>query len=319
MHVRQGAIMGLFDEGNVAIRLGVNEMQPKAINTHVPYGADEVAADAIECARLGAAIVHMHSRTDDGAQALHDDSNGAEIYRRVMALTARESDIIVEPTNLPRGNDPSLAIDVPHVWSLDDRPPDGTRLEVVNLDGFRFGRAGWDHAEQRLIVINGRVWDRDAPFRGPEVIRETLARGLVPCFGVFDLGDTRMLSAFVAEGIVPQPVLVQINFFCDLMTGPTPSIEALDAILTEWRRRDIDSELFVFVRAMPDRESYERFFDAAMDRGVHPRVGLGDNPHLFERNSDMVEHMVELASRKRLTPASPAELRARIRQSSVVR
>jgi 3-keto-5-aminohexanoate cleavage enzyme len=205
------------------------------------------------------------------------------------------------------------------VWSLDDRPPDGTRLEVVNLDGFRFGRAGWDHAEQRLIVLNGRVWDRDATFKGPEVVRETLVRGLVPCFGVFDLGDTRMLSAFVAAGLVPQPVLVQINFFCDLMTGPTPSIDALDAILAEWRRREIDSELFVFVRAMPDRASHDAFFEAAIDRGVHPRVGLGDNPHLFERNSDMVEHVVELVSRKGLVPASPAELRSRIRQPSVVR
>ena len=311
--------MGLLHEGKVAIRVGINEMQPKAINPRVPYGADEVAADAIACARAGAAIVHMHSRTDDGAQALDDDSNGAEIYRRAMASTARECDIVVEPTNLPRGNDPSLAIDVPHVWSLDDRPPDGTRLEVVNLDGFRFGRAGWDHAEQRLIVINGRVWDRAARFEGPEVVRHTLARGLVPCFGVFDLGDTRMLSAFVAAGLVPEPVLVQINFFCDLMTGPTPSIDALDAILAEWRRRDIDSELFVFVRAMPDRASYDAFFAAALDRGVHPRVGLGDNPHLFARNSDMVEHMVELASRKGLVPASPAELRSRIRQPSVVR
>ena len=32
----------------------------------------------------------------------------------------------------------------------------------------------------------------------------------------------RMLSALAAAGVVPQPVMVQINFFCDLMTGPTP-------------------------------------------------------------------------------------------------
>ena len=307
--------MGLFDESKVAIRVGVNEMQPKALNPRVPYGSEEVAADAIECARSGAAIVHFHSRTDDGAQALDDDSNGAGIYRRAMELTATESDILMEPTNLPRGNDPSLAVDVPHVWSLVDNPPHGTRLEVVNLDGFRFGRSGWDADEQRLIVINGRVWDRTAKFEGPEVIRETLARDLVPCFGVFDLGDTRMLSAFVAAGLVPQPVLLQINFFCDLMTGPTPSVDALDSMLAEWRRREIDSEVFLFVRAMPDRASYEALFEAAIDRGVHPRVGLGDNPHLFERNCHMVEHAMDMASRKGLDPVSPDELRARISRS----
>jgi hypothetical protein len=44
---------------------------------------------------------------------------------------------------------------------------------------------------------------------------------------------------------------------------------------------------------------------------VHPRVGLGDNPHLFERNGDMVEHAIEMAARKGLVPVSPTELRAR--------
>ena len=144
------------------------------------------------------------------------------------------------------------------------------------------------------------------------MIRETIARGLVPCFGVFDLGDTRILSAFAAAGLVRQPVLLQINFFCDLMTGPTPSIEALDSILAEWRRRDVDTEVFLFVRAMPDRESYEALFSAAIDRGVHPRVGLGDNPHLFERNSHMVEHAIEMVRRKGLEPVSASELRTRV-------
>ena len=107
----------------------------------------------------------------------------------------------------------------------------------------------------------------------------------MPCFGVFDLGDTRILSAFAAAGLVRRPVLLQINFFCDLMTGPTPSVEALDSILAEWRREMSMRRSFSSCRAMPDRESYEALFSAAIDRGVHPRVGLGDNPHLFERNS----------------------------------
>ena len=159
--------MGLFDEGKVVIRVGVNEMQPKSINPRVPYGPEEVAAEAIECGRAGAAIVHFHSRTDDGAQALDDDSNGAGIYRRAMELTALESDIIMEPTNLPRGNDPSLAIDVPHVWSLADNPPAGARLEVVNLDGFRFGRGGMGRRRATLDRHQRTRVGPDGDIRGP--------------------------------------------------------------------------------------------------------------------------------------------------------
>ena len=308
--------MSMFDEGRVIIRVAVNEMQSKALNPRIPYGPEEVATEAIACAQVGASIVHFHSRTNDGAQAIDDDRNGAGIYRRALELVARESDIIMEPTNLPLGNDPSLAIDVPHLWSLADDPPIGTRLEVVNIDGFRFGhnRTAWDEREQRLLLINNRKLERDAPFEGPEVIREVLNRDLVPFFGLFDLADARLLSAFARTGLVPQPVVVQLNFFCDLMRGPTPSVAGLDAFLAEWRRVVVDSEVCLFVRGMPDRESYEELLEAALDRRVHLRVGLGDNPHLFPngRSADMVEHAVELASKKGLTPAAPADLRARV-------
>jgi 3-keto-5-aminohexanoate cleavage enzyme len=306
----------LFDEGKIIIRAAVNEMQPKTVNPNVPYGAEEVAAEAIACARAGASIVHFHSRTDDGAQAVDDDRNGASIYRRAMELTARESDIIMEPTNLPLGNDPSLSVDVPHVWSLVEDPPLGAPLEVVNIDGFRFAhnRTAWDEAEQRLLMIENRRLNRDAAFQAPEVIRDTIACGLVPFFGLFDLADVRMLSAFARNGLLRQPVLVQINFFFDLIRGPTPGIAALDAFLAEWRIAEVDSELCLFVRSMPDRQSYERLFEAAIERGVHIRVGLGDNPHLFPngRSADMVDHAVEMASRRGLKPATPAELRSRI-------
>ena len=304
--------MTLLDDGNVMVRVALNELQPKSLNPNVPYGPEEVAADAIACGRAGATIAHVHSRHGDGRQALDDDSAGAGIYRRTIELVACESDIIVEPTNFPRGEDPTSAADVPQIWALIGEPPAGGRLEIVNIDGFRFGRASWDHATQTLYAVDGRDVDRDRPYPGPEVVQEVLRCGLVPFFGVFDLRDTRMLAAMAQRGTVPEPVLVQINLFFDVITGPTPSVEALDAILFEWRRFHIDSELSVFVRMAPDLEFYEEFLDAALQRGVHPRVGLGDNPHLFATNVEMVDYAIELASRRGLTPATPDHLRRRV-------
>jgi uncharacterized protein (DUF849 family) len=304
--------MTLLDDGKVMVRVALNELQPRSVNPNVPYGPEAVAADAIACGRAGAAIAHVHSRHDDGTQALDDDSAGAAIYRRIIELVAPESDIIVEPTNFPRGQDPTSAADVPQIWALVERPPAGTRLEIVNIDGFRFGRAGWDHATQTMHGVDERDPDQGRSYRGPEVVRRVLQSGLVPFFGVFDLRDTRMLAAMAHGGTVPQPVLVQINLFFDLITGPTPSVEALDAMLNEWRRLPVDAELSVFVRRAPDMRFYETFLDAALARGVHPRVGLGDNPHLFSTNAEMVDHAVELASRRGLAAATPADLRRRV-------
>lgn len=304
--------MGFMQTGKVMVRAGLNELQPKDLNPNVPYLPDELAADAVACRAAGACIAHVHSRHADGSQALDDDSAGAGLYRRTMELTARESDIVVEPTNFPRGHDPSTAADVPQIWALLDQPPAGTRLEVANIDGFRFGRAVWDHHARRLLPVRGREIDRDRPYEGPEVVRELLGRGVVPFFGVFDHGDTRMLACMAHQGVVPQPVLVQLNFFFDIIHGPTPSVAALDALLHEWRHFDIDAELCLFVRMAPDLATYEQLLLAALERGVHPRVGLGDNPHLFGTNAEMVEHAVELAGRVGLVPVTPDELRARV-------
>lgn len=315
--------MGLFDDGRTFVRVAVNEMQPKSANPAVPYGPDEVAADAVACAAAGASIVHFHSRNPDGSQAVADDASDADIYRRALELTAAESDILMEPTNLPRGLDPSTADDVPHFWLLADRPPAGARLEVVNIDGFRFAhtRAGWDERARRVVSMS-RPPRPDAAYEPPEVIIRAVESGLVPFFGLFDLADARMLAAFALEGIVRTPVLVQLNFFWDLMRGPTPTVEALDAFLAELRRHDIDTEVCLFVRAAPDRESYEAFFDAALRRGVHLRVGLGDNARLFPTwsNADMVEHAVEMVTRHGLVPTTSAELRDRVspRNSMIV-
>lgn len=306
--------MGFFDEGRTIIRVAVNELQDRAQNPNIPYGPDEVADASIAAARAGAAIVHFHSRTDDGAQALADDSAGAEIYRRALERTAAASDVLMEPTNIPRGADPSLAEDTPQFWSLVEQPPANCRLEVVNIDGFRFAhnRVAWSHEHGLRPIANRRILT-DATVEAPEVIRRTLAHGLVPVYGVFELSDVRVLAHYARLGLTPSPVMVQINFFCDLMKGPTPSVASLDAFVAEWPD-DLDHETSVFLRGMPDRASYEAMLDAALERRVHVRVGLGDNPHLFPggTSADMVEHAQERIARHGLTAVTPNELRARV-------
>ena len=60
--------MGLADEGTVIVEVGQNEFTTKAQNPNVPYGPEEVAADAVACAAAGAAVVHFHARDGGGEQ-----------------------------------------------------------------------------------------------------------------------------------------------------------------------------------------------------------------------------------------------------------
>ena len=284
--------MGFLDERKALVRVGVNELQPRDRNPNVPFTAEEIAADCVAVARRGATMVHLHSRHADGSQALSDDAAGASVYRRIWELTAAASEIVLEPTNMPLGHDPSTMLDTPHFWFMHDELPSHAPLEIVNIDAFRFAhhRVAWDQ-QFGLRPVDGRRIVPDGTVELPEVIRETLLRKLVPFFGVFELSDIRLLGHWARLGLLPTPVLVQINFFGDLMKGPTPGLAALDAYLVEWPS-DVDAEICVFARMMPDVASYESFFDGALDRGVHVRCGLGDNPHLWPdaTNADVVEH-----------------------------
>lgn len=306
--------MALFDEGRVMIRVAANESQPKALNPRIPYTPEELGADAAACARAGASIMHFHSRFDDGAQALKDDAAGAGIYRRAFEAAARDSDMIMEPTNFPHGGDPSEAEDTPHHWALLDQPPAAGRLEIVNIDAFRFRpeRTVWDPLDQRLYQRIDRKTRKDLPFELPPVIAESYRRGLTPFFGLFDLGDVRLLAAFARQGLLKTPVLWQINFFTDLVMGPYPSVAALDAFLAEWGEA-ADCEIAVYAHNLPSVEAHDALLLAALERGVHPRVGLGDSAKIFPHasNADVVARTAEMVARRGLRPISPAELRAR--------
>ncbi len=301
--------MTLFDDGKVLIKVAINEGVPKEVNARIPYGPEEVADDAVACAAAGAAVVHFHSRLADGTQALDDDAHGANIYRRALELTADRCDVLLEPTNIPAGPDPTLASMTPAVWALLDNPPAGARLETTSLDAFRFAPPGLSARGKSLSGL-GTLTDA-TPFDGPEVIRETLRRGVLPCFGLFELGDARVLAAFAAAGVVTPPLLIQLNFYWDRLVGPTPSVAAIDAYLDEWSRLAVDAEICLSVQHLPDRETYDRLMTAALVRRIHIRAGSGDNPRVFASNAESVEHTVDLAIRQDLTPVTPAELRLR--------
>ena len=44
------------------IEVALNELATREENPNVPYGPDEIARDAIACAKAGASILHFHAR-----------------------------------------------------------------------------------------------------------------------------------------------------------------------------------------------------------------------------------------------------------------
>ena len=293
--------MTLADDGRIIIEVGLNESASKHDNPHIAYGADEVAADAVACAAAGAALGHFHARLDDGTQSWSD----AEIYRRAMALTAKLADVVLYPSYLG---------DHSHIWSLCSEPPEGAPLALASFDVVQ-------------EVTRPVMWDaiantfREPPFevtgehRGPsDLVDRFRDLGLCVTIGAFDVGQLRWAVLAVQSGYLPTPCHVKIFLFDQLVTGPFADEAGLDAYLSQVPP-GLDIELTVVPYTMRSPESTEALLRAALARGCNIRVGIGDNPSAYPaaRNAELVARAAELVRQAGYEPATPADVRARLR------
>jgi len=293
--------MSLADDGRIIIEVGLNESTSKHDNPHVGYGPEEVAADAASCAAAGAALGHFHARLDDGTQSWAD----AEIYRRAMALTAQLADIVMYP---------SYFGDHSHIWSLCTDPPEGAPLVLASFDVVQ-------------EVTRPVMWDpvanafREPPFevtgehRGPsDLVDRFRDLGLCVTVGAFDVGQLRWAVLALQSGYLPTPCHVKVFLFDQLVTGPFADEVGLDAYLSQVPP-GLDIELTVVPYTMRTPERAEALLRAALARGCNIRVGIGDNPSAYpdSRNADLVERAAELVREAGYEPATPTDVRERLR------
>ncbi|MCH7553233.1 MAG: 3-keto-5-aminohexanoate cleavage protein, partial [Chloroflexi bacterium] len=77
------------------IEVALNELASKEQNPNVPYSPEDVARDAVACAKAGAAIIHFHARDATTGEQLW---SSAETYAKAIKLIRRECDALLYPT-----------------------------------------------------------------------------------------------------------------------------------------------------------------------------------------------------------------------------
>lgn len=177
-----------------------------ARSSEVPVTPDQIAQSALEAARAGAAVVHLHVRDPSTGQG----SREVSLYRRAVELIrAADVDAVI---NLTAGMGGDL------ILGGADAPlppaPDGTdmvsaserlahvaalRPEICTLDcGTMNFAAGGDY-----VMTNT-----------PDMLRAMAAQirelGVRPELEVFDYGQLVMVSDLIREGLIDDPVLIQL-------------------------------------------------------------------------------------------------------------
>lgn len=290
------------DQGKVYLEVGVNEVVSKEDNPNVPYGAQEVARDVVECIRHGATVVHFHARYDDGIQAWADD----EVSRTVLGAAAEEVDPLAYP---------SYHGSLEHIWALAERPPAGTRLLLTPFDPVQHvKRVLWLEDENRFGVISFGPDDpnNSRPPYPPELDRFA-DLGLVPNIAVFNAADMRWVALAARIGILRQPLNIKLFFSDRWVSNNDPDPDVIDFLLSRIPA-DVDHETVVVPYAMNSIERCEALWERALDRGLGIRVGIGDCPWAFPTatNAELVDRAVDLITRRGLSPATQADLRERV-------
>ncbi|HVZ52166.1 MAG TPA: 3-keto-5-aminohexanoate cleavage protein [Pseudolabrys sp.] len=264
----------------------------------VPVTPREIAEQAIDAAKAGAAIAHIHVREPDtGAASMRLDLYKEVVDRirdsgidMLINLTTGAGASYVPSAADPRVPEPRSSLSpwekrVAHITALS---PDLCSLDVGTMN---FGE---------VVFMNTPAHLRD-------MARTILAQGVKPELEVFDLGHIALARQLIADGLIAAPPLFQICLGISWGARATP--ETMLAMRDQlpagalWAGFGIGPMQFPMVAQ-------------AVLLGGHVRVGLEDNLYLARgvpapNNAALVEkagRMIELMGAQVATPGEAREI-----------
>jgi uncharacterized protein (DUF849 family) len=266
---------------------------------HRPKTPKEIAASALDAARAGAAVVHVHVRDPETGAA----SREVDLYREVVDIV-RSSDVDVV-LNLTTGmgmdmvvldEDPSRAGPGSDIVPALERMPHVEELlpEICSFDcgNYTFG--------ENVVSITTLEMARKLARRMQEL-------GVRPEMEVFDLGNIEASKVLLREGLIDDPPYYQL---CLGIVGNAPATpEAMLAMRDMLPPGARWSAFGVSRWEMP-------MVAQAVLAGGNVRVGLEDNLWLTKgvpaTNAQLVEKAIGIIESLGARPASPDEARARL-------
>ena len=268
----------------------------------VPVTPKEIADDAIAAAKAGAAIAHCHVRDPDTGAAARDVSLYREVVDRirgadadvVINLTAgMGGDIIIgsaeEPLPLDSASDFVGASErMEHVREL--------LPEICTLD---CGTMNFSHGD--YIMAN-------TPSTLRAMAAQMQAAGVRPEIEVFDTGHLVLAKQLVAEGLVDEPVLVQLCM--GIPYGAPDDVNTLMSLVNNMPEGWIFSAFSIGRSQLP-------YAALAPIVGGNVRVGLEDNLYLAKgklaSNAELVERAATILSALNVTILTPEDVRKKLK------
>jgi uncharacterized protein (DUF849 family) len=273
----------------------------------VPVAPQQIADAAVEAANAGAAVVHIHVRDPATGKGARDVALYREVVERIRSA---DVDVVL---NLSAGMGGDL------VLGGDDAPlpldPDGTDMagaaerlahveellpEICTLDcGSLNFAAGGDY-----VLVNT-----------PGILRAMARRvrelGVRPELEVFDSGHLVMARDLIRDGLIDDPVLIQLCM--GIPYGAPNDPTTLMTLVNQLPAGSVFSAFSIGRMQLP-------YVAMAALAGGNVRVGLEDNLYLsrgvLATNGQLVERAVTILTAMNARVLGPDEVRAKLQLRS---
>ena len=269
----------------------------------LPVSPKQIAEAAIEAAKAGAAVAHIHVRDPDSGKA----SRRVDLYREtVERIRSADVDVVI---NLTAG----MGGDVVFGAGETPLPLDPTGTDMVGPT------ERLEHVAQLLPEIctldcgtmNFSLGDyvmTNTPSTLRAMARKVQALGVRPELEVFDTGHLVFVKQLLKEGLIDAPCLIQLCMGVPYGAPDDPT--TLMAMVQNLPPGAVFSAFSIGRNQLP-------YAALAPIVGGNVRVGLEDNLFLdkgaLATNAQLVERAATLVSAMGGRVLSPAEVRARLK------
>lgn len=270
---------------------------------HVPVTPEQIADSAIEAARAGAAVVHIHVRDPKTTRGSREPALYREVVERIRA-----SD--VDPViNLTAGMGCNLVFgspDDPMAFDMEETDMVGAIERLVHVEELlpeicTIDCGTMNYATRKDFVIANT----------PGVVRAMAARvqelGVRPELECFDTGDLVLVHDLIREGLIDDPALIQLCM--GIPYGAPNDMTTLMAMVHNLPAGANYSTFSIAQAQMP-------YVALAPSVGANVRVGLEDNLYLsrgrLATNAELVTRAKEILERIGVRVMSSDEVREKL-------
>jgi len=277
------------------------------MSPYLPITTEQIAGEAIDAARAGAAAVHIHARNPENGMPSPD----LGLFRKIVEKIRSESDVIICITT---GGGVGMTVDQRAAPVTEFKP----ELASFNMGSINFALFP--------VISKYKEWkyDWEKPFleaSKANIFQNTFAdlekicgimrdNGTKPELEIYDVGHLYNAKFLLSEGFLDPPLFLQ--FVMGILGGIQPTFSDL-LHLKETADRLFGENQYQWSAFGAGRMEFP-ICTMAVLMGGNCRVGLEDNLYLSKGelaryNAELVEKMVRIIRELSSEPATPDEAR----------